>query len=68
LSQNFLTTSRHAAPVVNDLFVVGNVRQFLASAPTCLESTVVNGTLEGVTVEVLVDSGASKNFVDHNIT
>jgi len=67
LSRNSSTTSRHAAPVVNDWSVVGVGRQFLASTPTCLESAVVDGTLEGVTVEVFVDFGASENFVDHNI-
>jgi len=52
---------------VNDLSAVGVGRQFLSSAPTYLDSAVFNGTLDGVTVQVLVDSGASENFVDHNI-
>ena len=64
MSRNSLTASLHAAPVVNDLSVVGDGRQFLASAAMCLASAVVNGNLEGVTVEVLLGSGT---FVDHKI-
>ena len=28
----------------------------------------MQGTLDGLPVEILIDSGASVNFVDHNIT
>ena len=36
-------------------------------APSGLESAVVKGSLEGDPVHVLIDSGASENFVDTDI-
>jgi len=42
-------------------------RSLLASAPSGLESAIGKGSLEGNPVHVLIDSGASKNFVDTDI-
>ena len=42
-------------------------RPVLASAPPSLESAVIKGSLEGWPVEVLIDSGASKNFIDDKV-
>jgi len=39
-------------------------RPFLASAPSTLASAVVPGTLNDSPVQVLVDSGASENFIE----
>ncbi|XP_026689427.2 retrovirus-related Pol polyprotein from transposon opus [Ciona intestinalis] len=36
----------------------------LASAPNCLEPAIVTGTLAGATVDILLDTGASNNFID----
>jgi len=40
---------------------------YLASAPSNLKSAVVDGLLDDLPVHVLVDSGASENFVDLKI-
>ena len=40
---------------------------FLASAPASLGSAVVPGTLNDSPVQVLIDSGASENFVDFGV-
>jgi len=40
---------------------------FLASAPASLGSAVVPGTLNNSPVQVLIDSGASENFVDFGV-
>jgi len=42
-------------------------RTFLASAPSSLGSAVVPGTLDDSPVQVLIDSGASENFVDFGV-
>ena len=42
-------------------------RSLLASAPSSLASAVVKGSQEGNPVHVLIDSGASENFVDTDI-
>jgi len=42
-------------------------RPFLASAPSSLGSAVVPGTLNDSPVQVLIDSGASENFVDLDV-
>ena len=47
--------------------VFSETRPVLASAPPSLESAVIKGSLEGWPVEVLIDSGASKNFIDDKV-
>jgi len=42
-------------------------RPFLAFAPSSLGSAVVPGTLNDSPVQVLVDSGASENFIDFGV-
>jgi len=42
-------------------------KPYLASAPSSLKPAVVDGLLDDLPVHVLVDSGASKNFVDLKI-
>jgi len=42
-------------------------RLFLASVPSSLGSTVAPGTLHDSPAQVLVDSGASENFVDLDV-
>jgi len=42
-------------------------RPYLASAPACLGSAVVPGTLNDSPVQVLIDSGASTKFVDLDV-
>ena len=42
-------------------------RLYLAGTPPILESAVISGLLQGVTVEMLVKSVASENFVDKTI-
>ena len=42
-------------------------RPFLASAPSSLGSAVVPGTSNDSPVQVLIDSGASENFVDFGV-
>ena len=42
-------------------------RPHLASAPSTLMSAVIRGTVAGKPVHVLVDSGASENFIDKQI-
>ena len=44
--------------------VFSETRPLLASAPPSLQSAVIQGSLESSPVEILVDSGASENFID----
>jgi len=47
--------------------VFSETRPVLASAPPSLESAVIKGSLKGSPVEVLIDSGASENFIDDKV-
>ena len=47
--------------------VFSETRPVLASALPSLKSAVIKGSLEGLPVEVLIDSGASENFIDNKI-
>jgi len=42
-------------------------KPYLASAPSSLKPAVVDSLLDNFPVHILVDSGASKNFVDFKI-
>ena len=47
--------------------VFSETRPVLASAPPSLELAVIKGSPEGSPVEVLIDSGASENFIDDKV-
>ena len=40
---------------------------FVARAPNCLQITVVDSTISGHSVKVLLDSGASENFINKSL-
>jgi len=47
--------------------VFSGTHPVLPSAPQSFESAVIKGSLEDSSVEVLIDSGASENFIDDKI-
>ena len=64
-SKNSSTKAPTVASVATPGSSTALAERYLASAPSSLESTVVQGSLDGTPVHVLIDSGASENFINH---
>jgi len=60
-------TGYKSAPPKAVVSVSSIEKPYLASAPSSLKPAVVDGLLYNFPVHILVDSGASKNFVDFKI-
>ena len=56
-----------SAPTKAVVSVSSIEKPYLASAPSSLKPAVVDGLLDNFPVHILVDSGASENFVDVKI-
>jgi len=60
-------TGYKSAPSKAAVSVSSIEKPYLASAPSSLKPVVVDGLLDNFPVHILVDSGASENFVDFKI-
>ena len=43
------------------------VSRIFAGFPKCLKAAVVEGTLNGVSVQILMDTGSSESYIDHRL-
>ena len=43
------------------------IQWIFAGFPKCLKASVVEGTLNGVGVQILMDAGSSKSYIDHRL-